>query len=309
MSEIHRKIQVFADLLATCSKHYLAILNANDSRSFSTEEASWLDRIGRTGNIANFLPLMVSARMKCEAHETLHDDYIGLLKSLERYAYRVFIFEGKRSNAGRSNFFRKAYDLHYDQCGISEITKSVDALTHYYAPEDAFREQVGKPFKWYNFRRLLKYTLYEYEVRRLEKLSYRRAPQLKWADFSDTTIEHVFPQTPDIESQWLKDWNQDEIETWLHDIGNLSLTLDNSCYSNFDFERKKGSAGQDKCYAGSPLIQERDLAAFSTWTAESARNRHDTLTKWVIERWGIAQSLAALIAEVPTEDEEEPADM
>lgn len=308
-SQIHRKIQVFADLLATNSKHYLAILDPNESRSFSTEESSWLGRIGRTGNIANILPLMVSARMKCEADQNLHGDYIELLKSLERYAYRVYIFEGKRSNAGRPNFFRKAYDLHNDQCRISEITESVDALTHYYAPEDAFREQVRKPFKWYNFRRLLKYTLFEYEAHRLEQLKYRRAPQLKWSDLSDTTIEHVLPQTPAEGSQWLQDWNQDEIETWLHDIGNLSLTLDNSCYSNFHFERKKGAAGKVKCYAGSPLIQERDLAAFDAWTADSVKNRHESLTEWVVQRWGISKSLTMLIAEALAEDEEEPAEL
>jgi len=301
---IKQKISSFTDLLASISKHYLAILAPNAQRCFSEEEVIWLEKIRRTGNIANFLPLMVGARIKCEADNDLLKNYVELLQSLERYAYRVFIFEGKRSNAGRSNLFGKAYELHQGNSDIPSIIRQVDGLTLYYAPEDSFKEQVQKPFAWYPSR-LLRYTLFEYEIHRLRQDGHQRAPQIQWGDLSDTTIEHIFPQTPEEQSQWLREWNNEDISTWLHDIGNLTLTLDNSSYRNFDFERKKGTAGGTRCYAGSTLRQERDLAAYDSWTPKEVKQRHEAITSWVIERWSVPPTVPVTADENIAEDEED----
>lgn len=299
---IKGKISTFADLLAKVSKHYLAIMAPNEQRSFSKKEVAWLKKIRRTGNVANFLPLMVSARIICEADTTKLDDYLALLQSLERYAYRVFIFEGKRSNAGCSSLFGKAHELYNEKSEIPTITREVDGLILYYAPEESFKEQAEKPFAWYPSR-LLRYTLFEYEIHRLEEHGHNRAPEIRWEALNDTTIEHIFPQTPEEKSQWLKDWVQASIETWLHDIGNLSLTLDNSSYRNFDFERKKGTAGGVKCYAGSTLRQERDLAAYDAWTPKEAKKRHDLITRWIIERWSVPSAVSVIADENKEQDE------
>ena len=58
--------------------------------------------------------------------------------------------------------------------------------------------------------------------------------------------------------------------------GNLSLTKDNSSYSNKPFPDKKGKAGIGKpCYAESPFFMERELATVRDWnpTAVVARRK------------------------------------
>ncbi len=92
--EVKSFLLQFVDGLALISKHYSAILKSNNS-AFDENELNLLTKIRNAGNIANYLPLMVASRIKRENNETLNEEYIGLLKSLEMFSYRVFLWEGK----------------------------------------------------------------------------------------------------------------------------------------------------------------------------------------------------------------------
>src|SRR5690606_2239181 len=132
-------------------------------------------------------------------------------------------------------------------------------------------------------KRLLKYTLFEYE---LFLLDGKNPPKLKWEDLTDSTIEHILPQNPASRSIWKKNWPLAERNKYLHDIGNLVLSKDNSVYSNFEFERKKGISGSGYCYANSDIRQERELAKFSDWTSEALLARRNAIIYWIIATWG-----------------------
>ncbi len=99
-------ILLFADGLAEISSHYASITSPTEENTASTDELLWLTKIHHTGNIANFLPLIVAARKQRLEGSISETDYIALLKALECFAYRVFLFDGRRSNAGKSNFHR-----------------------------------------------------------------------------------------------------------------------------------------------------------------------------------------------------------
>ncbi|MBL0286753.1 MAG: HNH endonuclease [Bacteroidetes bacterium] len=125
-------------------------------------------------------------------------------------------------------------------------------------------------------RRLLKYSLFEYE---LWLLKDKNKPKLNWEDLTDATIEHILPQTPDADSVWLKNWKSEDINKYTHDISNLVLTKDNSRYKNFDFERKKGNQQSEYCYLKSDIRQERKIAEYDEWTVESCKkNEHTTFS-------------------------------
>lgn len=75
---------------------------------------------------------------------------------------------------------------------------------------------------------------------------------------------------------------------YLHDIGNLTLTYDNSSYSNKPFPAKRGAAGATApCYATSKLFAEQELAAINDWTEAEILARRRTLMDWAIQRWAI----------------------
>ena len=81
---------------------------------------------------------MVASRIKRENNEALNDEYIGLLKSLEMFSYRVFLWEGKRSNAGLSKFYRWADDIFSSKHSIHSVTEWIYGTINWYSPENGF---------------------------------------------------------------------------------------------------------------------------------------------------------------------------
>jgi len=59
-----------------------------------------------------------------------------------------------------------------------------------------------------------------------------KKPTLVW------TIEHIYPQTPNKESDWYTTCNKEERTEYLHKLGNLTLTRYNSTYSNKSYKDK-----------------------------------------------------------------------
>jgi hypothetical protein len=284
-AETQNSILNFTDGLAKVSFNYAIITNPSADNTISIDENTWLGKIHRTGNIANFLPLLVAARMNLREDKIKIDDYIELLKSLERYAYRVFLIEGKRSNAGKSNFYRWGNEVFEGKQSLDAVIRGVYGLINYYAEETSFIDKVNKATNWYARRYLLKYTLYEYEQHLLETGGNARKSALSWDDLSDATIEHILPQTPKEGSVWEQEWPDDDIAMYLHDIGNLVLTHNNSNYLNFDFIRKKGKPGISPSYCDSDIRQERKIASFDNWRPTELKQRRSDLAKWISERW------------------------
>ena len=284
-ADVQKFIGEFTTWLAVISRHYAIITKPTRANTFSHDEMVWLTKIHNTWNIANFLPLMVAARIRCEKGSIEKSDYRDLLKALECYAYRVFLFEGRRSNAGKSNFYSWSSDVFAANCDLRTIVNQIHHLVRYYASEESFVAKCAEPTDWYARRNLLRYTLFEYELERLDTEGKGKAPLLAFDQLNDSTIEHILPQNPGNESHWKKVWSADEMKRCLHDIGNLVLTQNNSNYRNFDFARKRGSPGISPSYCDSDIRQERKISNFSDWTPKEFKERRSELVTWIIGRW------------------------
>ena len=273
-------IRNFTDKLAEISKHYAAILSPENQ---DQEEFTWLTKINNAGNRATILPLMIAARMQHVHGDITGESYIRLLKALENFIYRVFLWRGKRSTAGISQFYKLGHDLFAKPRFIDDVIQHICWMTNSYFYD--FNVKVKEEFNWYSSRRLVKYTLYEYELYLLqdEGQGVKLAPE--WDAISDTSIEHILPQNPELNSHWKEVWSEENTEKYLHDISNLVLILDNSHLSNFDFERKKGGPGKGYCYANSDLRQARKIARYDDWTPDSCAKRRTELEEWIQNRW------------------------
>ena len=276
----------FTNGLAEISKHYSEIINPTKTNE-NKDEYILLTKIRNAGNITNFLPLMVASRIKYKANMIDYDQYTALLKVLGKFVYRVFLWEGKRSNTGLSSFYRWASEIFTQKHSIDTIINWIYGAINWYSNENGFRQKVKTTSNWYSTRRLLKYTLYEYELWLLKNEGKDASPKLNWSDLSDATIEHILPQSPKENSVWKQDWSDEDFNTYIHDIANLVLTKDNSHYLNFDFDRKKGISGKGYCYSNSDIRQERKIAEFDNWTVERCKTRRKELENWIINRWGI----------------------
>jgi hypothetical protein len=119
------------------------------------------------------------------------------------------------------------------------------------------------------------------------KAEFLKVAQWEIVARKEDTIEHVLPQAWDTGGYWAARFSPEEHERWLHDIGNLTLTYDNSALGNKPFPEKKGTGGQPCCYASSTLFIEQALARDEDWTPETIQARRQKILDWAAQRWEV----------------------
>jgi hypothetical protein len=100
------------------------------------------------------------------------------------------------------------------------------------------------------------------------------------------SVEHVLPQNPAEESQWLKEFSEDDRERWTHRLGNLLLLnkRKNSEAGRRDFADKKAT------YFLSPngtvtFALTSQVLSEPVWTVEVVLRRHKVLMKRLTDEW------------------------
>jgi uncharacterized protein with ParB-like and HNH nuclease domain len=113
-------------------------------------------------------------------------------------------------------------------------------------------------------------------------------------DTSAYSIEHIMPQNERLRAEWRKmlgdNW-KDVQKTWLHRLGNLTLTGYNSTYSDRPFEEKKTIKGgfSDSAVRLNKFVREQPV-----WTEKEISVRTNDLAARGVQIWGrlsVAQSL------------------
>ncbi len=150
--------------------------------------------------------------------------------------------------------------------------------------DDEFKRDI-QPKDLYNFRSR------SYWLRRLENHGRKeRVP------VDEYTIEHIMPQNEDVPQAW-RDGSRPEWqrvhETWLHTLGNLTLTGYNSEYSDKPFIEKRDMQGG---FAESPLKVNAGLGQIESWTEDAIKERAAKLAKTAVSVWS-APKLAKEIVE------------
>ena len=104
-------------------------------------------------------------------------------------------------------------------------------------------------------------------------------------DTSTFTIEHVLPQNENLLPAWREmlgdDWKTVQ-ETWLHRLGNLTLTGYNAEYSDNPFSKKKT---MNKGLNDSPLRLNHFIREQPQWTAMEIETRGKMLAKQAVGVW------------------------
>jgi hypothetical protein len=257
------------------------------------------EKLVRLDSLAPFLPVLCGARV---AHPGESELYLRLLRICERYAFRVYRWAQRRANAGQTNLFKVGNDLYHRQISADDAESAIATLLLLYAPTEDFHNDLDKHDDWYDWYGI-KYFLYEYE----EHLAKGKAVQFPWEQLAKTdkrdSIEHILPQTPS-EAYWRDRWTEETMRLRLHDIGNLTLTFDNSSYGNKPFPQKRATAASGAGYTNSNLFMERDLAAYSDWTPKECDERRRPIVAWAKTRWEVAPPAKPPVEGLVEEDEE-----
>ncbi len=140
--------------------------------------------------------------------------------------------------------------------------------------DDEFRREI-KTRNLYNFRNGRSYWL-----RRME--NHERKEQVNVGEY---TIEHILPQNEDLSEAWKvelgDDWRQIQ-ETWLHTLGNLTLTGYNAELSDRSFSEKRDMEGG---FRESPLRMNEGMGQVEIWNDHAIRARADRLAEKATEVW------------------------
>lgn len=156
---------------------------------------------------------------------------------------------------------------------------------------DANRFPLDEDFK----RELLNRDLYKlracgYLLERLENHGSREP-----TNTASYSIEHILPQNERLPEPWQAmlgpDWKQVQA-TWLHRLGNLTLTGYNSFYSDRPFEEKKTVSGG---FNESSVRLNKFVREQARWTAEEIEERGRKLADRALEIWsGLVVESAAI---------------
>jgi len=139
--------------------------------------------------------------------------------------------------------------------------------------DDEFREKL-QTIEFYHFKRSA------YFFRKLE--NYGRKEEVVTAGY---TVEHIMPQNEKLSAAWQEalglNW-RDVHDTYLHRLGNLTLTGYNSEYSDHPFPRKRDMEGG---FRDSPLRLNKGIGQLETWDEKAIIERGRRLAEEAAVIW------------------------
>lgn len=132
----------------------------------------------------------------------------------------------------------------------------------------------------FQIRDLYNFRSRSYWLRRIENHGRKeRVP------VDEYTIEHILPQNEALSAAWRAalgpEWARVQ-QTWLHTLGNLTLTGYNSEYSDRPFAEKRDMEGGFKM---SPLKLNAGLGQLDTWDEEAIKARAAKLADIALKVW------------------------
>lgn len=208
------------------------------------------------------------------------DEHVQVVRLVESYVFRRFIC-GIPTNSLNKTF---AGLMRYVQ-----KDRYVESLQAAFQLKDSYRRFPADA----EFRReLLVKDVYNMRLRHylLDKLeNHERNEPVVVEEF---TIEHIMPQNENLSKAWQLELGEqwEEVQTtYLHTLGNVTLTAYNSRLSDKPFAFKKTVEGG---FADSPIRLNRSVAREATWNADAIRRRGKSLATKATGVW-VAPNLSA----------------
>lgn len=201
------------------------------------------------------------------------DDLLAALRMIEAYVFRRVVCEIP-TNSHNKTFSTFGKALRKDRYLDSIRAHFLTLPSYRRFPNDAEFRKAMETRDLYNFRNR------SYWLRRLE--NHERKERVAVEEY---TIEHILPQNENLSDAW-KDalgptwqWVRD---TYLHTLGNLTLTAYNPELSDRPFLEKRNMTGG---FADSPLRLNKGLGQLLNWDEAAIRKRAERLSETALTVW------------------------
>ena len=204
-------------------------------------------------------------------------DLLASVRLIEAYVFRraICAIPTNSLNKTFATFTKALNKEHY----FESIQAHLLGLQSYrrFPTDDEFHRDL-QTRDLYNFRSR------SYWLRRLENHDRRERVAV-----DEYTIEHILPQNEDLSSKWREalgpDWQHVQ-QTWLHTLGNLTLTAYNADYSDRPFTEKRDMPeAPEKGLKQSPLKLNQGLGALETWNEDTIKVRAGRLADLALGVW------------------------
>lgn len=218
-------------------------------------------------------PFLLELYHDYQTEKLSKDDFYHIIRLIEAYVFRRAVCSIPTNSLNKTfATFQKAVDKQRYLESVQAYLLSLRSYRRFPSDEEFKRELVVRDL--YHFRSR------SYWLRRLENFNRKERVFI-----DEYTIEHIMPQNTNLSEQWKKDlgvdWERIQ-ETWLHTLGNLTLTGYNSEYSDRPFADKRDMEGGFK---QSPLKLNATLGMVETWNEEAIRSRASQLADLAILVW------------------------
>lgn len=260
-------------VLVPMAKGFREIIDADYSSHKHAEAVNthlhWLNRI----EFKDWVPpaLAFLSRRRDDA-----DAVLMFVRDLERLAYSMLI-----RRTGLNERIER----------FSSLTREIEAETELFDATSKLQLTPEEQFRTYD---ALAGPLYESHSARARSLILLRLDSLVSGggasyDYDTVTVEHVLPQNPSPDSQWVE-WVPDAQQRlhWVHRIGNLALLTrsKNSAAGNYEFQRKKDAYFTRK--GVSPFVLTTQVIQHDRWTEEVMQARQQELLDKFEEHWRLS---------------------
>ena len=212
------------------------------------------------------------------------EDFVAAVRMVEAYVFRrsVCAIPTNSMNKTFATFGRALKKDRYLE-SIKAHFLTLPSYRRFPSDEEFKRELCVRDL--YNFRNR------SYWLRRLENHGRKeRVP------VDEYTIEHILPQNENLSVKWREalglEWKRVQ-ETWLHTLGNLTLTGYNAEYSDRPFSDKRDMPGGFK---KSPLRINEGLGALDNWDENTIKSRARGLAEQALAVWQAPSLDADLLA-------------
>ncbi len=201
------------------------------------------------------------------------DEFLKVVRLVESYVFRRAIC-GIPTNSMNKTFANFSRDIKKDNY-LESVQAQFLLLPSYrrFPDDEEFKREI-KSKDVYNFRSR------SYWLRRLE--NYDRKERVPVDEY---TIEHIMPQNENLSAEWQSDlgpeWEHVQ-KTYLHTLGNLTLTGYNSEYSDKPFLEKRNMKGG---FSESPLRINKEVANKTHWTEQDIVERAENLSAQAVNVW------------------------
>ncbi|MGJ8681185.1 GmrSD restriction endonuclease domain-containing protein [Paraglaciecola sp.] len=212
------------------------------------------------------------------------DEFEQCCRYIESYVFRRYICEIPTNSlnktfAGFSKLLKKEKYLESFKAEFLKLT----SYRRFPSNEEFKRNLTTKDM--YNIRSKA------YWLRRLENFGRKERVIVE-----DYTIEHVMPQNQNLSEEWKtelgENWKTIQ-ETYLHTIGNLTLTGYNSELSDKPFKTKRDMEGG---FSSSPLKLNQSLAHLENWNEQQIKVRTSALSNKMSEVWVYPEMEESILA-------------